>query len=210
MSWNGYPSYVRRAFFKKLQMPKVNRAADENKGEKKLVYIKVPYLGEKGEQLLKSLVHKLKRYTKPNLEFVCRFNTKKLNMFCPSKDKISDLQKSDLIYKLTCPGCGEIYIGKTDRCLGIRLNEHGTREDQPMYRHLIDCSDFRDYVSLKNTLSDDTSFDVFLEYVKHAVIYNFSIVEINSTSWSQLEFLEAFYIKRLSPAINKGLKASKE
>ena len=131
-------------------------------------------------------------------------------MFCPSKDKISDLQKSDLIYKLTCPGCGEIYIGKTDRCLGIRLNEHGTREDQPMYRHLIDCSDFRDYVSLMNTLSDDTSFDVFLEYVKHAVIYNFSIVEINSTSWSQLEFLEAFYIKRLSPAINKGLKASKE
>ena len=61
-----------------------------------------------------------------------------------------------------------------------------------------------------NTLSSNTSFDVFLEYVKHAVINNFNIVEINSTSWSQLEFLEAFYIKRLSPAINKGLKASKE
>ena len=38
---------------------------------------------------------------------------------------------------------------------------------------------------------------------------DYSIVDSNS-SWSLLSFLEAFYIKRFSPALNKGLKASKE
>ena len=36
------------------------------------------------------------------------------------------------IYKVTCPGCNEDYIGKIDRNLVTRLNEHASREDQPM------------------------------------------------------------------------------
>ena len=37
------------------------------------------------------------------------------------------------IYKVTCPGCNEDYIGKTDRNLVTRLNEHASREDQHLY-----------------------------------------------------------------------------
>ena len=47
------------------------------------------------------------------------------------------------------------------------------------------------------------------EHIKNAVFDNYSIVDINN-SWSQLSFLEAYYIKYLSPTINKGLKASRE
>ena len=42
------------------------------------------------------------------------YETKKLAMFCPTK---TTLQKSDLIYCLTCLDCNEKYIGKTDRNL---------------------------------------------------------------------------------------------
>ena len=139
------------------------------------------------------------------------FQTKKLSMFCPTKDPIEKSQKANVIYKLQCPGCGGIYVGKTDRCISIRLHEHGTRNEQPMFQHLIDCHCFHDYVSLFKlpTLSGSNSEIDVKEHVKYAVLYNYSIIDFNSC-WSQLSFLEAFYIKRIAPAINKGLKASKE
>ena len=47
------------------------------------------------------------------------------------------------------------------------------------------------------------------QHIYNAVMNNSTIVDTN-TNWSQLCFLEAFYIKRFSPQINNGLKASKE
>ena len=100
------------------------------------IYVRVPFASVKGEQLLKQFVRKLRRYTKPNTVFVTLFDTKKFSKFCPTKDKIPRNQKANLIYQIVCPGCGEKYIGKTDRCVGTRMDEHGTREDQPLFRYL--------------------------------------------------------------------------
>ena len=63
-------------------------------------------------------------------------------MFCNNKDKLKFEQTSYLIYEFTCPGCQKKYIGKTDRCLSIRLNEHATRDDQPIHQYLTSCIDF--------------------------------------------------------------------
>ena len=132
-------------------------------------------------------------------------------MFCPTKDKIPICQRANVIYKLSCPGSGEKYVGKTDRCLITRLLEHGTREDQPMFQHLSRCDSFHDYVSMFNMPSNNmSSIEIDTkEHIKNTVISNFEIVD-SSSNWSQLLFLEAFYIKRFSPSINKGLKASRE
>ena len=54
-------------------------------------------------------------------------------MFCNTKDNISAEQKSNVIYGITCPGCFKKYIGKTDRNLITRLDEHDAKVDQPMY-----------------------------------------------------------------------------
>ena len=162
--------------------------------------------------MLRSCVQKLRRFTKNNIRFVTSFQTKKLAMFCPTKDKIGSLQKSNVIYKLVCPGCGESYVGKTDRCLSIRLNEHGSRNDQPMFLHLFNCQAFRDVVSLFGLPNEnhDSRYTIDVkEHIKNAVFDNYCILDSND-SWSQLSFLEAYYIKSLSPAINKGLKASRE
>lgn len=36
-----------------------------------------------------------------------------------------------IVYKLSCPGCFQQYIGKTDRPLALRLREHANRQEQP-------------------------------------------------------------------------------
>ena len=43
--------------------------------------------------------------------------------------KIPDDQK----HNIKCPGCGEVYIGKTSCCLGTRLEEHSTKPGKPMH-----------------------------------------------------------------------------
>ena len=132
-------------------------------------------------------------------------------MFCSNKDKIKFEQKSNVIYEFTCPGCGKKYIGKTDRCLVTRLNEHATREDQPLHQHLTSCESFNYIVQLFKMPEVDRIIQKVEQdqHLRDAVMNNIVIVDTNH-NWSQLEFLEAYYIKTRESAINFGLKASKE
>ena len=54
----------------------------------------------------------------------------------------------------------------------------------------------------------DESIDM-KELFVNSIIQNCKVIDMNR-NWSQLCFLEALYIKNRSPAINVGLKASKE
>ena len=107
-----------------LNRTKTSRIEDK---DLKKIWITLPYIGVKGESLIKSTVKKLRRNFKENVTIITRFNDTKISMFCSNKDKLKFEQKSNLIYEFTCPGCQKKYIGKTDRCLSIRLNEHATR-----------------------------------------------------------------------------------
>ena len=138
MSWNAYPKHVRNSIINRLKS-NVNRNDNINnkKDDRKVIWINLPYLGKKGEQLTNSLIRKLKRSFKENIKFKTVYKTNKLSMFCNTKDSISAEQKSNVIYRITCPDCFQKYVGKTDRNLITRLNEHGTKSDQRMYQHLI-------------------------------------------------------------------------
>ncbi len=175
------------------------------------IWFNVPYAGEKGETLVKSLVSKLRRYLKKNTRVTVRYKSKKLGFLCSTKDKIPLEQRANVIYEIQCPGCGEKYVGKTDRCISIRMNEHGSRIDQPMYRHLTHCTEFIDYTKMFaiNHFPVDISFD---NHKLNAVLQNYTILNYNTYNfkWDQLSFLEAFYIKKRKPKLNNGIKASKE
>ena len=138
MSWNAYLKYVRNFIINRLKS-NINRNGNinSNKDDRKVTWINLPYLGKKGEQLTSSLIRKLKRSFKENIKFKMVYKTKKLSMFCNTKGSIPAEQKSNVIYRITCPGCFQKYVGKTDRNLITRLNEHGTKSDQRMYQHLI-------------------------------------------------------------------------
>ena len=106
MSWNAYAKHVRNSIINRLKS-KVNRNDNINnkKDDRKAIWINLPYLGKKGEQLTNSLIRKLKRSFKENIKFKTVYKTNKLSMFCNTKDSISAEQKSNVIYRITCPGC---------------------------------------------------------------------------------------------------------
>ena len=69
-------------------------------------------------------------------------------MFCSAKDKILTYQKCNVVYKLKCPPYDEDYVGKKDRCLIARLNEHSNYSEQPMFQRLQLYEKFLEIVSI--------------------------------------------------------------
>ena len=58
----------------------------------------MPYLGDKGDQLLKSLKTKLKRHFTEEVKFRIIQSNQKLSFYTNMKDQIPKLMKSYLVY----------------------------------------------------------------------------------------------------------------
>ena len=58
--------------------------------------------------------------------------------------------KSHVIYKLTCPACNAKYMGKTDRCLSVRLDEHSSDHNSAMFQRLHSAEAFKFLFSRNN------------------------------------------------------------
>ena len=113
MSWNGFPKYIRETLIKRLQHKRISnppQPADDSNFIK--LWIRLPYCGPKGEKLAKDLIRKLRKFLRPNVKIHLLYNTTKVSFYCSNKDKIPDNLKSNVIYKITCPGCGENYVEK--------------------------------------------------------------------------------------------------
>ena len=57
---------------------------------------------------------------------------------------------SHVIDKLICPACNAEYMGKTDRCLRVRLDEHSSDHNSAMFQHLHIWEVFKFMLSLNN------------------------------------------------------------
>ena len=100
------------------------------------------------------LVRTLKRKITTNLSRKVNirviYTTNKLSKLCSVKDRLPEDQMNNVIYLMNCPGCGERYVGKTNCCFGKRMDEQGTRPDQPLHQHLSSCEGFNYLVHLHN------------------------------------------------------------
>ena len=215
MSWNSFPKYVRNAIINKLMnkptAPGVSNSPFDDPNTIKL-WIRLPYCGPTGEKLARSLIRKISRFLIDDVKIILLYNTTKMSFFCSNKDPIPTTQKSNIIYEIKCPGCGQVYIGKSDRCFLTRLHEHGQRDDQPMHRHFSNCSAFHEFNSFNHLpdINQTAQSEInHSEIIHNTVLQNSKIIAINH-NFSQLCFLEAYFIKQNKPAINDGLKASKE
>ena len=149
----------------------------------KTIWVKLPYAGKTGEVLVNKCVKKLNRLLGKKVKFRIRYDTTKLSQFCSNKDSVPTLQKSNVVYKLSCPDCSQQYIGKTDRSLAFRLREHATRSEQPMYHHFSNCNGFKELVSLQG-LPDcfiDHSLPCvsFKDHFLNVVHNNYEIIDSN-------------------------------
>ena len=77
--------------------------------------------------VLKRCIRKVKCNCTTDIKFVTLYYTKKISYYCTVNDKIPIEQRSSVIYQISCPGCLKRYVGKTDRCFHIRMNEHGRK-----------------------------------------------------------------------------------
>ena len=149
--------------------------------------IVLPYLADKGDHLTKSLIRKLSKCFNENVKFIKRYKTSKLAMFCSNKDHIQFQQKASVIYRITCPGCYNKYIGKTERSIITELDEHGTKPDQPMYPHLTNCAQFAEYLNFF-ALPDIDAINTIVSKELHlhiAVTENTEIIDHNDI-WAHL------------------------
>ena len=143
--------------------------------------------------------------------------TTKLCFFPSAKDKTPPLSKSNVVhvYELTCPGCNSSYIGKTNRTLLVRTEEHATTDkDSAIYKHLRYCDQIKHIQGLCNLPdifinNNPHSTAMNKEYLTHIVRVNTKIID-NDDNWNLLLYKEAYHIKRSVPSLNNGLKASRE
>ena len=222
LSWNGFPNYIRKKLLtkfktdfesnKKRKTDNGNKQDEDDKKDEDLdIIMKLPYMGPEGEKLVKTLKRKISRNISRKLFIKIIWTTNKISDFCSVKDKIPTDQRNKVIYAIDCPGCGERYIGKTECCFKTRMDEHGTKADQPMYQHLSNCqafnhimhlyampSSYNDYININQTA-----------HIHEAVKQN-SFILNHSRDWLELSFLESYLIKKKNPKINYGIKATRE
>ena len=92
MSWDGFPSNLPNSLCRKLHKS-VSKSDNENRHD----LVKLPCMGNEGEQLAKCCIKKLKRCFKEpqKVKFKVLYSTRKMVMFCSNKDKIPGSLKSN-------------------------------------------------------------------------------------------------------------------
>ena len=140
------------------------------------------------------------------IKFNIQFKTTKLAFYTSTKDRISKLSNSYVVYHFGCPGCHETYVGETQCTLYKRTLEHAhEQKDSAIYKHLSCCHGYqhiKDLHKLDNDSFDDVEFQI------NAVRENTKILG-KANDWSKLLFMEALFIKECNSTLNVGLKATK-
>ena len=60
-----------------------------------------------------------------------------IGMLFPFKDKTPKELRSMVVYKVKCRDCGSFYIGKTSRCLKIRMEEYKKGVGSSIHKHEV-------------------------------------------------------------------------
>ena len=156
MSWNGYPISMRNFLIRKLKTKYENSTSNSNadsQTDENIAknWMKIPYFGNRGEDIIKSCTLKIKRFLTKPVKFIIIYDIKRISFFVSNKDKLPPLSRSNLVDEVSCPGCGKSYIGMTKRCLSVRLKEHATQVNSgAIGKHFSDCECAQYLANLQN------------------------------------------------------------
>ena len=84
MAWNGFPTRVKNAVINRLFKKHTQYPNIHNNNNRKLedirpkIWICLPYLGNHGENLIRTLLKKIQRCLKQPINFIVIYNTKKI------------------------------------------------------------------------------------------------------------------------------------
>ena len=145
-------------------------------------YIVLPYLGFKGENVIRKFKNVLKEILPHDILPRFVYKGKKLGSFFRIKDKINDKHKSNLIYGYKIPGRqtdGYDYIGMSK-----------VRHETRTYEHL----------------NSDKNSAIFQHKEEHNISPssdNFDILAQNYNNWLERRICESLYARDYQPVLNK-------
>ncbi|KAK3731001.1 hypothetical protein QZH41_006646 [Actinostola sp. cb2023] len=145
--------------------------------ERRPILIRIPYC-QNNEHQSRSFVRKLERFTRGQYKFIIIWKTKKMSSLFQLKDK--NIHKSHVIYHGTCMSCSATYVGETARNADLRFKEHSTPNSQSEPAH--HCTQNPNHKFEWNIIS--TSYPLGIR-----------------------KTLEALYIAKLRPDLNKQVKS---
>ena len=182
LSANGYPStFVNTITQKFINRKQSNDIKEIHCGpDKKNVFLSLPYKGSHSTKLkrqLNRLFAKLAPSVKLNIIFSA---SNKLSKLCKLKCKLPIAKQSNVIYKVACGNCTEFYIGKTNRRLQTRLNEHKKDVNSALNEHSILTDHNIDYAGVKILAKDSHNYRLLIkETLKIQEQYAFSSLNRN-------------------------------
>ena len=103
-------------------------------------------------------------------------NTIRLRLVHP-KDKTDPLNKLDVVYKIQCNDCPDVYVGETERKLNAHFKEHHC-SSSPVVHHV--------------------------DYRRHSIDEESVSVLQQVTDWFQRGVAEAIHIQWEAPTLNRG------
>ena len=140
---NGYPKWVFDQIHQKViehrevsteisKNVENNSSESTNNNTNKVHIISLPYKGEKGKTLMKSLNNTLVNVLPKGHTTKIIYSGKKLGSYFNIKDQTKIQHQNDLIYYTECPenDCLENYVGETERRLQERVDEHGGKDNK--------------------------------------------------------------------------------
>ena len=110
------------------------------------------------------------------------FITKKISFYYNVNDKVPHEMTHNIIYRITCPGCGGKYIGKTED-VWFHLWMSMKHETLGLFKHLSKCEMFKEtcnlhaFPSLYNE-SDPNEISL-TSHILSAVLQNHEILDFS-------------------------------
>ncbi|XP_046492442.2 uncharacterized protein [Neodiprion pinetum] len=135
LRWNDYPHGLlhqhinkRRTYINNLPDNNIDSAPADDNNRPAITYIPIPYVSGLFESLNRL-------FAKHNVKFVGK-NSKDLQLvFDTGKDRIPTGKRSNVVYKIPCNDCNQVYIGQTGRHLNTRIREHQRNVHEIEERH---------------------------------------------------------------------------
>ena len=99
MAWNGFHTRVKNAIIDRLL--KKHTQTQQNNNEtlddiRPKIWIRLPYLGNHGENLVRTLLKKIQRCLKQPINFIVIYNTKKISYLSQTKTTFLIFQEATL------------------------------------------------------------------------------------------------------------------
>ena len=153
------------------------------------IFMKLPYIGPTSLKLKKQILTLFRNtFNCAELSIVFKAGSTIGQMF-PFKDRVPQLMRSFVLYKIVCEACGASYIGKTTQTLNDRLTrELSGRENSAAFAHTEEFGDNHSFDKHNAIILGTERYDLPLK-IKESLLITYFDPVLNRNQTSEPLFL---------------------